>query len=193
MDYQSFYRKLDGYYPLGSALKAYLNVALREIDLTDNEPIDTAHWRDFPCSFVYSGTLKTKLESKLDPGRSVLYLHFEGLMLPHFLEKNYEDFNLYTIPIGRTKLLSVPSGHLQNLYRLFPEFHKLIDKINLDYFSELLHLAFDIKNLKAEDRLAALLKVHPNIFQLASSKDIADSIGMHAHTLSSLKNKYFNK
>jgi len=193
MDYNSFYKKLGGYYPLGSALKAYLNVALREIDLTDTQPIDIGHWRDFPLSFISSGTLKTKLESKLDPGRSVLYLHFEGLMLPHFLEKNYEDFDLYTIPIGKAKLLSIPSGHLPNLYKLFPEFHRLIDKINQEYFSNMFHLAFDIKNLKAEDRLTALLKAHPDIFQLASSKDIADSIGMHAHTLSSLKNRYFNK
>ncbi|MDQ0965414.1 hypothetical protein QFZ20_000817 [Flavobacterium sp. W4I14] len=192
MDYESFYAKLNGYHPLTSPLRAYLKVVLREICLTDNKPIETSHWKDYPLIFISKGTLKTKLESKVEPGRSLLLFHFEGTMLPQFLERNQEDFQLKTATIGGATLMAIPSGHLHNLYKLFPEFHKVIEGITVNNFTELFHLAFDIKNVKSDDRLATLLKLHPNIFQLAPSIDIADSIGMHAHTLSTLKNKYFN-
>ncbi|WP_426329072.1 hypothetical protein [Pedobacter sp. R-06] len=191
MDYESFYAKLNGYHPLSSPLRAYLKVVLREIFLADNNAVETSHWKDYPLMFVSKGTLKTKLESKVEPGRSLLLFHFEGMMLPQFLERNQEDFQLKTTAIGETILIAIPSGHLHNLYKLFPEFHKVIEGITLNNFTELFHLAFDIKNVKSDDRLATLLKLHPNIFQLAPSIDIADSIGMHAHTLSTLKNKYF--
>jgi hypothetical protein len=109
------------------------------------------------------------------------------------MERNNDDFELQTSAIGPVTLMAIPVGHLYNLYKLFPEFHRLIEKINLTKFTELFHLAFDIKNLKSDERFASLLKNRPNIFQLAASIDIADSIGMHAHTLSTLKNKYFKK
>jgi len=192
MDYESFYTKLNGYHPLSSPLKAYLKVVLREICLTNNKAVETLHWKDYPLTFISKGILKTKLESKLDPGRSLLLFHFEGMMLPQFLERNLEDFQLKTTTISEATLMAIPSNHLYNLYKLFPEFHKVIEGINLNNFIELFHLAFDIKNVKSDDRLAALLKIHPDMFQQASSIDIADSIGMHAHTLSTLKNKYFN-
>jgi hypothetical protein len=192
MDYESFYTKLNGYHSLSSPLRAYLKVVLREIYLTDNKAIEKPYWEDYSLTFISKGTLKTRLESRIDPGRSLLLFHFEGMMLPQFLERNLEDFQLETTTIGGATLMAIPSGHIHNLYKLFPEFHKVIEGINLNNFTELFHLAFDIKNVKSDDRLAALLKLHPNMFQLASSIDIADSIGMHAHTLSTLKNKYFN-
>jgi hypothetical protein len=192
MDYESIYTKLNGYHPLSSPLRAYLKVVLREINLDDNGAVEKHHWADYPLTFISKGTLKTKLESKIDPGRSLLLFHFEGMMLPQFLERNLEDFQLTTTTIGGATLLVIPSRHLYNLYKLFPEFHKVIEGINLNNFIDLFHLAFDIKNVKSDDRFASLLKIHPNMFQLASSIDIADSIGMHAHTLSTLKNKYFN-
>jgi len=192
MDYEPFYTKLDSYHQMTSPLKAYLKVVLREIILSDDQVIEKAHWSDFPITFIHKGTLKTKLESKIEPGKSILLLHFEGLILPQFLETNLEDFDLRTVSIGAARLIGIPSGHIYNLYKLFPEFHKMIEKISLENFNKLFHLAFDIKNLKAEDRLASLLKLHPDIFQLASSIDIADSTGMHAHTLSTLKGRYLS-
>ncbi|CAH0266908.1 hypothetical protein [Pedobacter sp. Bi36] len=192
MDYEPLYTKLDSYHQMTSPLKAYLKVILREIILSDAQVIGKALWSDFPITFIHKGTLKTKLESKIEPGKSILLLHFEGLMLPQFLETNLEDFDLRTSVIGGATLMGIPSGHIYNLYKLFPEFHKIIEKISLENCNKLFHLAFDIKNLKAEDRFAALLEIHPNVFQLASSIDIADSTGMHAHTLSTLKGKYLS-
>lgn len=192
MNYEPIYKRLNAYHQMSSPLKAYLKVIIREIILPDGQALEKAHWNEFPITFLYKGTLKTKLESKLEPGKSILLLHFEGGMLPQFIETNQEDFDLRTMVIGESTLMGIPAGHIYNLYKLFPEFHEITEKISLENFNRLFHLAFDIKNLKAEDRLASLLEIHPNVFQLASSVDIADATGMHAHTLSTLKSKYLS-
>jgi hypothetical protein len=189
MNFETFYKHLDGYVPLSSALKAYLRIALKDHDLKDNEFLDASFRNLYPVIFVRRGILKTKLESKLDPGKKILRFYFEGSLLPNLIEKDIEDFTLEISGINETTVLLISEGHTQNLYKLFPEFNQLITKLLDEIIMEHLHQTLDIHHLKGEDRLKSLLKKYPNIFQIATVTDIAASMGMHANTLSALKNK----
>ncbi|WP_443938810.1 hypothetical protein [Pedobacter sp. MW01-1-1] len=189
MDIETFFKGLEEQSSISSSLKAYLRVAFKEFDLKDNEALDYEIRKSNPIIFVKRGFLKTKLESKLDPGKRLLTFHFEGTILPHLLEKNTEDFMLETYSVNDATILLLSKGHFANLYKVFPEFGQLISKLHGELILELFHKALDLHHYKAEERLEKLLKKHPSIFQRATVTDIAASIGMHANTLSNLKNK----
>ncbi len=193
MYYEHLFNHLNQILPISDGFIEYLKVALFELHIRKNERLKKDHHIPFPFTFIASGIFKTTLESKLDPGKSLVEFHFEKTLLITFDEHHQDDYSLETISMSESNLLLLPAKHIYNLHRLFPEFHLLIEQINKNQLSKLFHLAFDIKNLKAEDRLAELLKIHPDIFQLASSIDIAQSIGIHSHTLSSIKRKHLNR
>ena len=193
MDIEALFKNLERYTMISSALKAYLRIAFKEITLEDNERLDPFMRITNPLVFVRRGILKTKLESKLDPGRKLFSFHFEGMLLPFLVEKNTEDFSLDTYSINETTLLLLSEGHTRNLYKVFPEFEQLITAINGEMASELLHQVFDLHHLKGEERLEKLLQKHPDLFTIATVTDIAASIGMHANTLSALKNRQKSK
>jgi len=189
MNLETFYKHLEGYVPLSPALKAYLRIALKDHDLKDNELIDSNFRSLYPVIFVRRGILKTRLESKFDPGKKILRFHFEGSIVPNLTERDIDDFTLDISGINETTVLVISQGHTQNLYKLFPEFNQLITKLLDEIILEQFHQTLDIHHLKGEERLKALLKKYPNIFQVATVTDIAASMGMHANTLSALKNK----
>lgn len=189
MDFETFYKHLEGTSPISSSLKSYLRVAFKEYILENNQLLSLDFSSTNPIIFVRKGMVKTVLESKIDPGKELVRFTFEGSIIPKPKEKNLEDYKLNISSINNATLLMLSAGHVQNLYKLFPDFIILMTKIYDDLFLELFHKAFDLYNLKAEDRLKKLLSIEPAIFQLASVHDIAAAIGMRPNTLSTLKNK----
>jgi len=192
MDFETFYKHLEGIAPVSSSLKAYLRIAFKEHDLLDNQVLDINLKKAFPIIFVRKGIVKTFLESKLEPGKELLRFHFEGSIVPRLTETDQEDYKLETYGINNSTLLMLSDGHVQNLHKLFPDFIILMDRIYEDLLLDLFHKAFDLHNHNAEERLRKLLLIEPNIFQIATVHDIAAAIGMRANTLSTLKNKKFN-
>ncbi|MGN7986493.1 MULTISPECIES: hypothetical protein [Pedobacter] len=189
MNFTTFCKHLEGYGHVSSALKAYLRIALKDHKLKNNELLDGNLRNSFPIIFVRRGLLKTELESKLDPGKKMLRFHFEGSIVPNLIEKNFNDFKLETSGLDDTTIMVISKGHTQNLFKLFPEFNQLITNLLDEVILEHFHQTFDTHHLKGEERLEYLLRKHPDIFQLAPVNDIAAFIGMHANTLSGLKNK----
>jgi CRP-like cAMP-binding protein len=191
MDFETFYRLLEGIAPVSSSLKSYLRIGFKEHYLSDHQTLDSELKKAFPVIFVRKGLVKTHLESKIEPGKELLRFHFEGSMIPKLKETADEDYSLETFSINESTLLMLSESHVLNLYKLFPEFIALITKINEELVLDLFHKAFDLHNLNAEDRLRKLLSKQPDIFQMATVHDIAAAIGMRANTLSTLKNKKF--
>lgn len=189
MNIETLFKNLETITSISSSLKAYLRIAFKEHELKSNDQLGKNIRIENPIIFVRKGFLKTKLESRIDPGRKLLNFHFEGTILPFLHERKLDDYTLETYSGSDSTLLALSIGHTQNLYKLFPEFGLLISKLHGEIVMDLFHQAFDLHHSKAEERLDKLLLRYPNIFQIATVTDIAASIGMHPNTLSALKNK----
>ncbi len=182
---------MEAYLPIGHSLKSYLQVAIERKELNKNETLNTSQVEDYPVIFIESGNFKTVLESLIEPGQQLLQFHFQGNFLVYFLEQNQQDYKLTIQSLSDTKLLCIPAKHIFTLHKVFPEFHQLIQKLYQKEMLGLLHDTFAIKNLTGKQRFARMMETKPDIFQIAPSTDICRSIGVHSHTLSTLKTAYF--
>jgi CRP-like cAMP-binding protein len=191
MNYETLFQKMETYLPVGYALKSYLQVALEQKELTKNDILNASEIQNYPILFIEKGNFKTVLESLIEPDQKLLRFHFEGNFLVYFLEPNHQDYKLTIRSIGETKLICIPSKHIFTLYKVFPEFHQFMQRLYQTEMIELFHHSFDIKNLTGDQRFERLMEIRPDIFQIAPSTDIAKSIGVHSHTLSTLKMAYF--
>lgn len=184
---------MESYCPISSALKAYLNIALTSMELPANHILENGLFEQYPILFIENGACKTTLQSKKEPDQSILTLHLKNTFLTQSREANNEDYSINTTSLSLTTLTGIPEKHIHQLYRLFPEFISFNLLLHQEQKRTLLHLAFDIRHLSVEDRFEKLLTNHPNIFQISSSIDIASSLGIHSHTLSTLKHNYFSR
>ena len=192
MENENFYLKMDSYCAISPALKAYLSIALVKRIIPAHHQIEERDYSQTPILFIEQGTCKTKLQSKKEPDESILILHLEHTFLTESEERNPDDFAIQTVAIAPSILVGIPEKHIYNLYRLFPEFHVFINALHREQLSKLFHLAFSIRHLSADERFEQIISRHPDIFQIASSIDIASSLGIHSHTLSTLKKKYLS-
>lgn len=183
---------MERYCPISPALKAYLNVALNRIDIPANHHLDASLFPQYPLLFIENGICKTTLKSSKEPDQSILTLHLPNTFLSPSMESNKEDFSVQTTSLSQTRFNGIPEKHIHHLYRLFPEFITFNLLLHQAQRSALFHLAFSIRYLSVEERFQQLLSIHPHIFQMASSIDIASSLGIHSHTLSALKHHYFS-
>jgi len=193
MENENLYQKIESYCPISSALKAYLNIALTSIALPANHIVENGLFERYPILFIENGACKTSLQSKKEPDQSILTLHLKNTFLTQSLENKTEDYNIQTTTLTLTTFTGIPDKHIHQLYRLFPEFISFNLLLHQEQKHVLFHLAFDIRHLSVEDRFNKLLTNHPDIFQISSSIDIASSLGIHSHTLSTLKHSYISK
>jgi CRP-like cAMP-binding protein len=193
MENENLYQKMESYCPISSALKAYLNIALTNIELPANHILHNALFEQYQILFIENGTCKTTLQSKKEPDQSILTLHLKNTFLTPSPEKENEDYSIQTTTLSLCTLIGIPEKHIHQLYRLFPEFINFNLLLHQQQKRKLFHLAFDIRYLSVEERFNQLLTNHPDIFQISSSIDIANSLGIHSHTLSTLKHNYFSR
>ncbi|RZJ88020.1 MAG: hypothetical protein EOO20_14680 [Chryseobacterium sp.] len=193
MENENLYRKAESYCPISSALKAYLNIALTSMELPANHILENSLFEQYPILFIENGACKTTLQSKKEPDQSILTLHLKNTFLTQSLENKTEDYNIQTTSLSLTTLTGIPEKHIHQLYRLFPEFISFNLLLHQEQKRTLFHQAFDIRHLSVDDRFQQLINIHPDIFQIASSIDIASSLGIHSHTLSTLKHNYFSR
>ncbi|AZI26687.1 hypothetical protein EA772_15540 [Pedobacter sp. G11] len=193
MENENLYLEMERYCPISPALKAYLNVALIIIDIPANHHLEDSFLQQYPILFIENGTCKTTLKSRKEPDQSLLTLHLKNTFLTGSRETNQEDFSINTVSLSQTQLTGVPEKHIHHLYRLFPEFITFNLLLHQARQSALFHLAFNIRYLSVEERFKQLISIHPDLFQMASSMDIAASLGIHSHTLSALKHHYFSR
>lgn len=182
---------METYLPIGHAIKSYLQIAIERKELTKNEPLNVSQIAEYPIIFIENGNIKTVLGSLIEPDQQILRFHFQGNFLIYFLEQNHQDYKLTMQSLSETKLLCIPVKHIFTLHKVFPEFHQLIQKLYQKEMIRLLHDTFDIKNLTGKQRFARMMETKPDIFQIAPSTDICRYIGVHSHTLSTLKKAYF--
>lgn len=193
MENENLYQKMESYCPISSALKAYLNIALTPIKLPANHILENGFYAQYPILFIESGACKTTLQSKKEPDQSILTLHLKNTFLTPSQETRNEDYRIQTTTLAPNTLTAIPEKHIHQLYRLFPEFISFNLMLHQEQKRNLFHLAFDIRHLSVEARFEKLLTSHPDISQIASSIDIAGSLGIHSHTLSTLKHNYFSQ
>jgi len=193
MENENLYLKMESYCPMSSALKAYLNIALTSTELPANHILENGFLEQYPILFIENGVCKTTLQSQKEPDQSILTLHLKNTFLTQSREAKNEDYSINTTTLSLTLLTGIPEKHIHQLYRLFPEFISFNLLLHQEQKRTLFHLAFDIRHLSVEERFERLLGNHPDIFQISSSIDIASSLGIHSHTLSTLKHNYFSR
>ncbi|RYG54303.1 MAG: hypothetical protein EOO01_01930 [Chitinophagaceae bacterium] len=189
MDTEKFFTLTGQIYPCSAALRAYLNVAFKLVELQKNTALVPEHNHEYPLSYVEKGNLKTVLRSKVNPEHQQLRFHFENSLITRFSPENNDDYLLGTYTLSYVRLICVPKNHIYNLYRFFPEFHVLIEKIREQNCSRLLHALLSGHTIDISERLKILTASKPDIFQIASVNDVAAFMGIHPHTLSSVRNK----
>lgn len=193
MEKETIYQRMETYCHISTALIAYMKMVMVSIELQANQRLEAALYEELPLIFIEKGGLKTTLQSRIEPDQSLLLFSFEGSFHSQIPETEVDDYNISTVSLSRSTLLGIPKKHQYNLYRFFPEFHLFMQGMHQAESERLLHLAFSISNHPSEQRFENLLRRYPNIFQLASSIDIASSIGVHSHTLSTLKKNHFDQ
>jgi len=189
MNQEFFFEAIDAIHQTSPGLKAYLNVALKFVELKKNNALPDHFHDDFPIAFIEDGNLRTIIASKLNPEKDFIQFHFKGNILPRFYQQDNVNFMIKTFSIDSSKLITIPKKHLYSLHQHFPEFHLLVDFIREIPLNGMLHTSFDLANLDLAARLEKLSARKPDIFQIASINEIAKSLGTHPNSLSAIRNK----
>ncbi|MFD2285955.1 hypothetical protein GJU39_01315 [Pedobacter petrophilus] len=189
MNHEKFFEVLDEIHQTSPGLRAYLNVALAQLDIKKHAKLSPEHNQMFPLTFVERGNLKTSLDSKQNPDNRLVRLHLQNTLIPKFKELNTDDFELTVEAIADSALMVIPNKHIYTLYQNFPEFHMLMSKISEIQLTELLHHGFNLHAHDVPTRLENLLIEQPEIFQIIPINDVARFLGTHPNTLSAIRNK----
>ncbi|KQS36849.1 hypothetical protein [Pedobacter sp. Leaf194] len=184
MNNNQLFNYLEKIFPVSSALLAYLDVALTEFHFEKNQLIAEEFFLDNPLVFLMQGTIKIKLQGLKEPGQHVIRFCFDDSFVPAIAEPDKNDYLKTTTTIDACLLKALPLKHEYNLYKLFPEYHQLIDRLHRNQLTELLTFIFHLRFDEGHERLADLINIEPKIFQIASINDIAAAVGVHSHTLS---------
>jgi hypothetical protein len=184
MDHEPIYSRLEGITKLSSALKAYLDIALKEVSFKKNQLIPSEFLTEHPLVFVKTGNVKTQFESLKEPGQYVVRFHFQGSLIPQYADLNPKDYSLERISLDDAVLTVLPLRHEFNVYKLFPEYHRLTGEVQAYHLAVLLNFIYQFRFEEGQLRLNHLLEIEPKLFQIASVQDISAAVGVHPHTLS---------
>jgi CRP/FNR family transcriptional regulator, anaerobic regulatory protein len=175
--------------PISTGLKHELNQLLKEVNLKKKEIYLREGAVSDKISFVISGLLRSyALNSEGD--ETTCWFMKEGdvtISVKSFFERTPSAE--FIVAIEACTLLYITYDELEMLYKQYPEFNMVGRLITQKYYVLSEERLAGIRNLKAEERYAFLMQIHPEIIQRAPSQYVASYLGIDKATLSRLKAK----
>jgi CRP-like cAMP-binding protein len=190
MEKEEYLRKLSSYHNLSIGFKAYLKFMLKESFFNRSDKICLSQTNLGGYCYLAKGSVRIYLyDEESEQEVTLLFFPF-GNMLPdikativHLKGTLYLDF------LKDTVLYSIPEKHLGNVHKLFGESLILTATVTAETLARTIALLTDLKLMSADQRLEKLLENFPNVFGVASVKDVASYLGIHPTTLSAIRKK----
>ena len=184
------FQALSNIHPLSDGLKNYLNQNLKELHLNKKEIYLHNGEINNKISFIIKGFLRSYYITDEGIDTTVWFMK-EGdvcISVKSFYERTAsEEF----IQAQEQSILLYISYHeLQEAYKLFPEFNIIGRKLTEKYYVLSEERLLGIRNKKAKDRYAFLLKHHPEIAQRALVQHIASYLDIDKHRLSKIRAQF---
>ncbi len=184
------FQYLSNIYPLSEGLKDYLNNHLKEIHLKKKEVYLHNGEINDKISFIVKGFLRSYYVTDEGIDTSVWFMK-EGdvcISVKSFYERIPSEESIEAQE--QSILLYISYQELQEAYKLFPEFNIIGRKLTERYYVLSEERLLGIRNKKAKDRYAFLLRHHPEIAQRALVQHIASYLDIDKHRLSKIRAKF---
>lgn len=180
---------LDSIHPLSPAIKTWLH---------ENLKVKNLHKKDI---FLHPGEICSNISFIIKGLLRSYYISYEGtdttvwfmketdvcISVKSFFER--VPGSEYIEALEESLLLYITYDELQEAYRMFPEFNVLGRMLTEKYYILSEERLLGLRNQRARDRYAFLIRHHPEIILRAASQHIASYLDIDKATLSRLKSK----
>ncbi len=181
---------LNSIHPLSQGLQQELYQLLKEVNLKKKQVYLREGTVSDKISFVISGLLRSYTVDN-EGKETTCWFMKEGdvtISVKSFFE--HSPSAEYIEAIEPCTLLYITYYELEMLYKKYPEFNVVGRLVVQKYYVLSEERLAGIRNKKAEERYALLMKTHPEIIQRAPVQYLASYLGIDKATLSRLKSKW---
>ncbi|SFA42178.1 cAMP-binding domain of CRP or a regulatory subunit of cAMP-dependent protein kinases [Pedobacter suwonensis] len=192
MEENSYLKTIRNYISPSFGLSCYLNLLLKERTFKKKETLKLADEYCAVLLFISSGTLRL-YTIDAEEETTLLFWHQHQFIVPMATLGNYTEGKLFIEFLDDATLTGYSDKHTANLYKLFPEYRVLMNKLYQHQLAALLLHTTALSRLNANARFNQLMHTRPELFNLCDLKTIASYLGIHPKVLSRLRSKAVKK
>lgn len=188
MEKESYFEKIGSYLNPSVGLKSYLNYILYQSTFKKRQTLKLSDKFFSTPIFISSGTLRLYY-IKEEEETTVLFRQKNEFIVPSTMLGIYTQTELHVEFLEDSILTVYKDKHTPNLYKLFPEYRELINKLYQQQIAELIIHSTELAHQDTNTRFENLMKRNPELFNLCGLKIIANYLGIHPKVLSQLRSK----
>ncbi|KRT17767.1 hypothetical protein ASU31_00265 [Pedobacter ginsenosidimutans] len=140
-------------------------------------------------AFLNSGSARLYLQNEDNEEHTLLFYQENNFFSIEQGAKPYKDNDLYIEFLEDSEVCLIPDKHIENLYKLFPEYHQIQNGLNRNIKEILFLHQLNLSTLDAEKKYNQFLNQFPHISMVCEQKKIASFLGIDPKTLSRLRGK----
>ncbi|MBB6237533.1 CRP-like cAMP-binding protein [Pedobacter sp. AK013] len=192
MEEENYFKKITDHLKPSVGLKNYLRYVLQKRAFKKKQTIAVTDPYFSTLLFIGTGTLRL-YAIREEEETTILFWQKNQFLTPMFMLGNYLEKEVYVEFLEDTTLIGYRQTHTANLYKLFPEYREIINRLYQQQLAALMRHAEALAYLNTSTRFENLMKAKPELFTLCRLKIIADYLGIHPKVLSLLRSKAVKK
>ncbi|MBE5320023.1 hypothetical protein IM793_12695 [Pedobacter sp. MR2016-19] len=188
MENESYFKKIECYLKPSYVLKCYLNHSLHERRFNKKQTVKVSELYSSPLIFISKGTLRLYAVKEKEE-TTILFWQKDRFLTSLLMLGEYAGKEMYVEFLEDSAIIAYKEIYTGNLYKVFPEYRELINKLYQQQIAELILYATSLAHLSSTARFNNLMKSKPELFNLCELKIIANYLGIHPKVLSRLRAK----